>query len=231
MGGARPAAVLCLVGAAPDTPDGDIDDESLSPAERIGRAFTDWRFDHPRRDGRPRFAPVEVTLYSVIAAVGLLMIAGVFSALADSSERGFTFIDGVVVATEQWAAPAIAIALLAAAVLASYHTRRSCDEIESYLARDRTGGADCDDAEATGDTDELVALSLRHARRSRAARMCLGLFGLLSAAASITIMVWFLQEAVDSSPALSGYSYFGVVGETLAVALPAVACVVIAARG
>jgi hypothetical protein len=210
---------------------GEIDDESLSPAERIGRAFADWRLDYTRRDRRPRFGPVEVALFSVIAAVALLLTAGVFSALADSSEQGFTVIEGVIGATGQWATPVMAIALLAAAFLDSYQRRRSRAEVDSYLAQDRTDSAASEGAEVTGDIGGPIAPPPSYGRRSRAARACLGLLGLLSASAAMTLMVWVLQKAVGSSPALSGYTYVGVVGETLAVVLPAVACVVVAARG
>jgi hypothetical protein len=229
VSGTRPpgrAAVPRLVPVAAETPEGGFEDGSRSPAERIGRAFTDWLQDRPRRDRRPRFEPVEVALFSVVAAVALLIVAGAFSALAYSSQRGFGVIDGVVTALGQWAVPSIALALLGACFLAWHHNRSSCDDIERFLSRAHTDGTG--DARAT---DDLVSSGLGQVRRSRSALVCLAILGLLSAAAAVTILVWELWETVGHAPQLSSYAYASTVLETLAVVVPAVVAVAIAFRG
>ena len=78
---------------------------------------------------------------------------------------------------------------------------------------------------------EFIESLLRRLRRSRLALVCLGFLGLLSGAASITLLVVVLRRAVGSSPSPTWYSYAGVVVQTLAVAVPALACVVVATRG
>jgi peptidoglycan biosynthesis protein MviN/MurJ (putative lipid II flippase) len=78
---------------------------------------------------------------------------------------------------------------------------------------------------------EFMTSLFRQLLRSRLALVCVGFLGLLSGAASITLLVVVLQRAVGSSPSPTWYSYAGVVVQTLAVVTPALACVVIATRG
>jgi len=201
------------------------EEESLSPAEHIGRAFHDWLQDHPRRERRGRFEPVEVAIFTVIVAIACLILAGAFAALGDSSGQGFTFFDALGIAT-QWAQPPLVIAILGATLLASYQNRRSGDELESYLDDD-----DASEAEVGADMNRVTTSALRHLRRSRLALVCLGLLGLLSAAAGITLTSWDLQRGTGLLGSTTRYAYAAIVVGTLAVVIPALACVVIAARG
>ena len=224
------SAVPCLVANEPEGPSGGTQEGSLSPAERIGSAVSDWLQDRPRRQARRRFDPVEVTIFAVIATLAFVILGGVFAALADSSEQGFTFIDSVLGAT-QWAQPPLVIAILGTTLLASYQSRRSCNELESFLADDDYEDDASGDSEAVADIEEFMTSLLRRLRRSRLALVCLGFLGLLSGAASITLLVVVLQRAVGFSPSPTWYSYAGIVAQTLAVAVPSLTCVVVATRG
>ena len=102
--------------------------------------------------------------------------------------------------------------------------------VESLLADDDYEDDASGDAEPVADIEEFMTSLLRRLRRSRSALVCLGFLGLLSGAASITLLVVVLQRAVGSSPSPTWYSYADLVAQTLAVAVPALACVVVATR-
>jgi hypothetical protein len=115
-------------------------------------------------------------------------------------------------------------------LLGSYQTRRSCDEIDTYLNQDETYPEAPGNEKGTDEIQEVMTSLLRHLNRSRSALACIAVLGLLTATAAVTALV----GAFHASPGYIGrppwYGYLAFVAESLAVIIPALACVVIAPR-
>ena len=132
----------------------------------------------------------------------------------------------VIHAVTQWADLPVALGLLGAALLAWYQTERSCAQIENWLREDEWYEGTLNDEELAAEIDRIVASGLRRLRRQRFAVVCVGLLGLLTAAASLTFLYWVFTLGANS--ALSPWGYLSVVLSRLPVGVPALACVVIA---
>ena len=218
-------AVPCLVADQPEGHSGEIQQVGLSPAERIGRVASDWLHDRP---GRHRWGlePVEVAMFAIIAAVVLSVLAGALSAIdlyepLEGNQAAF-----VIDAVTQWADLPVALGLLGAALLAWYQTERSCTQIGNWLRDDEWYEGTLNDEELSAEIDRIVATGLRRLRRQRFAVVCIGVLGLLTAAASLTFLYWVFTLGANS--AQNAWGYFALVLSRLPVVVPALACVVIA---
>jgi hypothetical protein len=219
------SAVPCLVADEPKGPSDEDQEDGLSPAERIGRVASDWLHDRPR-PYRWGLEPVEVAMFAVIAAVVLSVLAGVLQAIdlyepLEGNQAAF-----VIDAVTQWADLPVALGLLGAALLAWYQTERSCIQVENWLRDDEWYEGTLKDEELAAEIDGIVSTGLRRLRRQRFAAVCIGLLGLLTAAASLTLLYWVFTLGANS--ALNAWGYFALVLSRLPVVVPALACVVIA---
>lgn len=209
-----------------DEPDGPVDgfeDNSLSPAERIGSAFSDWLHGDPQRRKR-RFEPVEIVLFAIVVAVAFIIIAASSDAFALGANVGAW---ELLQATTAWAQLPLAALLLGAALLAWYANDRVCDEFQMYLRQDESVA---DDDTLAGDIDQAMTLLLRALNRSRTAVACIGSLALLTAVAAVGLLVGSLHSGGTFGGALPWESYLTYVAQCVAALAPALACVVIASR-
>lgn len=201
---------------------GTVEEGGSSPAERMGRAFTDWLHDRPRRDRRWRFEPVEAALFSIVAAVGLLILGGLVGAVGDFSSfsvAGAYQVQLEIASMTAWADLPLAAILLGAALLAWYQCAHLCEQVKLY--QDAT-----EDTEVAAEVDALIAQDLRQVRRSRITIVFVGLFGLMTGVAALVRLIYLLSSLhLPQTP--QWYSYFGIVVQTLAIVVPAFACVAI----
>jgi hypothetical protein len=209
-------------------PDDNVIDDSLSPAERIGGALSDWLQDRPRHQRHWRVNPTEAALVAVVIAVTLLVVSGVLGSWSYWSTTNNRDVTQLIEIITLWADVPIGLALLGAALLAQYQSRRSCDEFELYLGEDET---DDDDLDEGIDIEHLTRL-LRSLRRTRLATMVIAILGFLTAVAAMTSLIWvFSSTGVSAGTKTPWYGYLGYVLARLAAAIPALACLVIAPRG
>lgn len=218
-------AVQCPVADEPEQPAGTVEDDSLSPAERVGNAFSDWLHDRPRRRRR-RFEPVEIALFSVIAGVTLIIVAGLVAAFTNFWSAGAWTLIGV---TTQWAQLPIAAVLLGACLLASYQNRRACDELGSCLNQDETYEGERE--ELSAEVEQTMTSLVRHLNRARVALACIAVLGLLTATAAVAELVGAIHTLPGFIERPRWWGYIAFVAGSLAVIIPALACVVIAPRG
>jgi len=142
----------------------EIDDDSLSPVERIGIVLSAWLKDHPFRRRKWRVLSTEAVLFAFVVAVVLLVIAGVMNGVAYWSSFHIGNTTELILLVTVWADLPTAVILLGTALLAHYESRRSCDEFESWIGEDDGDG----DAPAGGGTEAGVEY-LRWLPRNRAA--------------------------------------------------------------
>jgi hypothetical protein len=206
----------------------EIDDDSLSPAERIGIVLSDWLRDHPSRRRKWRALPSEAVLFALVAAVVLDVIAGTINGVAywSSFHIGTT---GLVFEVTVWADLPNAAILLATALLALYESRRSCDEFESWIGVD----AGEDDAPA-GDGPEAGVEDLRrlprNLRRTRSATVFIAILGLLTAAAALAALGVQIYLAVSAGGSFTWNGYLALVLSEAAPTVAGLACLLIASR-
>jgi hypothetical protein len=209
---------------------GGIDEVSHSPAERTSHVPSRGRQDDVEQQPRRTVLPTEFVLLSVIAAVALLVVSGLVQGFGVSPQQGVSLWDLWGGAATQWANVPLAVTLLGAALLASYQSLHCCDEIERCLDEREAVRDATHDAELALEPVSALTWGVRHLRRSRWALISLAVLGLATAAASITHLVW--EFAVDGygSPGTTWYAKSDVVALTVAVVIPALACVVIAPK-
>jgi hypothetical protein len=198
--------------------------ESLSLAERLARAYYDWLHDKQRHREK-RFEPIEMVLFSVTAGVTLIIVGEVLGAVANVGSQDAWTLVGI---TSQWAQPPIAFVLLGASLLGWYQSTRSCDEFETYLDQDEQD-QDKPDGKLAAEVDQTTTWLLRRLNRSRLALACIAVLGLVTIAAAIAAAVWQFH-ALPFPNRMPWYWYVGYVAVCLAVVIPALACVMIAAR-
>ena len=193
--------------------------ESLSLAERLARAYYDWLHDGQRHASR--FEPVGLVLFAVIAGVALVIAADLLVAFANVLNQDAWTVLGV--ATE-WAQLPIAVVLLGASLLGWYQCSRACDEYERYLNQDGSDQGEVDDIVRT------MNFLLRRLNRSRLALACIGVLGLVTAVAGISVVVWYFHTNMNFPNGTPWYGQIAYVAGGLAVVIPALACTVIATR-
>jgi lysylphosphatidylglycerol synthetase-like protein (DUF2156 family) len=203
-----------------EPPVGEAAQESLSLAERLARAYYDWRHDE-QRHRENWFEPVEMVLFAVIVGVTLIIAADILVGFASALNQDAWTLVGI---TTQWAQLPIAIALLGASLLGWYQCSRSCDEFESYLNQ---GGSDQGD---TDDIDQTMTVLLRRLNLTRLALACIVVLGLVTAVAAIATVVWYFHSNMNFAGRTPWYGHVAYVAGGLAVVIPALACTVIAAR-
>ncbi len=204
----------------------EVDDDSLSPVERIGIVLSVWLKDRPSRSGKGRARSSEAVVFALVVALFLSAIAGVVNGLAYGSFAHFGTADLILVAT-QWADVPTALILLGTALLAHYESRRSCDEFESWIGRDE----DDDDARAWDGAEagpEHLRWLSRKLRRTRSATVLIATLGLLIAAASLVTLGDVIHLAVSARA--TWHDYLALVVAQLAPAIAALAGPLIAAR-
>jgi hypothetical protein len=173
--------------------------------------------------------PTELVLVAVIAAVVLLVVSSLLLGFGVSPQQGVSFWDLWGGPVTQWADVPLAIVLLGAALLASYQSLHGGEEVGAILdAQEAVRGASGEGEPADEVVAELTS-GLRHLRRSRLALVCLALLGLLTAAAAVTHLVFELGDGYVS-PSTAWYAKGEFVALAVAAAVPALACVAIAAR-
>jgi hypothetical protein len=209
-----------------DPDDGGIGD-SVSPAERIGGALSDWLQDRPRHQRHWRVDPTEAALVAVVIAVTLLVVSGPLGSWSYWSTTNNRDVTQLIEITTLWADVPIGLALLGAALLAQYQSRRSCDEFGLYLGEDET---DDDALDEDIDIDHLTRL-MRSLRRARLATVVIAILGFLTAVATMTSLIWVFSSTGVNAGITPWYGYLGIVLARLAAAIPVLACLVIAPRG
>jgi hypothetical protein len=213
-------------------PEGDgIEEDSLSPAERVADELSEWLRDR-QRHRRWRVDPSAVALAAVIVAVASLAVAAGLAAWSDwsSSPTSWNATELVDVLT-RWATLPVAAALLGAGLLAKYESRRSCDELESCLG-EQEGDEDASYEEGVDVDTADIAGSWRRLRRTRFATVAIAILGLVTAIAAMTSLISvFSSTSGDVAANTPWYGYLGDVLGSLAAAIPALACLLIAPRG
>jgi hypothetical protein len=209
-----------------DPDDDGVEADSLSPAERIGDAMSDWLHGHPQRRNA-RFEPNEIVLFAIVVGIAFIIVAAVSEnfALGGSVDAW-----EVLQATTGWAQLPLVATLLGAALLAWYQNERRCKEFEMYM---RQGEVDQDAANDEGqeaDIERAMTLLLRGLNRSRLSVACIGSLALLTVAAATGLLVGSLHSAGSFGANLPWESYLAFVAQFLAAVIPALACVVIAQR-
>jgi hypothetical protein len=207
-------------------PDDDGIEDSLSPAERIGGALSDWLHGHPRRRNS-RFEPVEIVLFASVAGIALIIVAAIGDGFALGGSAG---VWDLLQATTGWAQLPVVALILGAALLAWYQNERRCNEFDTHMREDASDrdGADID--KRAGDIEQAMTVLLRGLNRSRLAVACIGILALLTAAAAVAILVAELHAGNTFSGDLRWYSYLAYVAQCLAALIPALASAVIAGR-
>jgi len=206
----------------------EIDDDSLSPAERIGIVLSDWLKDHPSRRRKGRVVSTETVLFALAAAVVLTVIAGSINGVAywSSFHIGTT---GLILVVTQWAGVPTDLILLGTALLAHYESRRSCDEFESWIGGD-AGEDDAPDGDGPGAGVEYPRRLSRNLRRTRSATVLIAILGLLTAAAALTSLGVLIYAAVSTRGSLAWHDYLAFVLSEVAPAIAGLACLLIASR-
>jgi hypothetical protein len=205
-----------------DPDDGGIEDDSLSPAERIGDALSDWLHGDPRRR-QCRFEPIELVVFAVVAGVALAIIATVINGFAFAGTQD---VWGLLVVTTDWAQLPIAVFLLGAALLGWYQNERSCNAFEMYLNADETDQEATEDGKARSDINHAMSLLLRRLNRSHLAVGCIRVLALVTAAAAIVALISNLQQGGYRV----WYGYLSEIALYVAAVIPAIACVILAQR-
>ena len=209
-----------------DPDDVGIEDDSLSPAERIGGALSAWLHRDPRRR-KSRFEPVEIVLFASVLGIALIIVAAIGDGFALGGSAG---VWDLLQATTGWAQLPVVALILGAALLAWYQNERRCDEFETYLRQDEADQDAVDDDKRARNIDQVMTLLLRGLNRSRLAVACIGILALLTAAAAVAILVAELHAGNTFGGGSRWYSYLAYAAQCLAALIPALAGVVIAVR-
>ncbi len=205
-----------------DPDDDEVEDDSLSPAERIGDALSDWLHGDPR-SRKSRFEPVELVVFAVVAGVALAIFATVTNGFAFAGTQD---VWGLLAVTTDWAQMPIAVFLLGATLLGWYQNERSCNALEMYLNEDETDQEATEDDKVRSDIHQAMSLLLRRLNRSHLAVGCIGVLALVTAATAIVGLISNLQQGGNRV----WYDYLSEIALYLAAVIPALACVIIAQR-
>ena len=214
-----------------DPEDDGIEEDSPSPAERAADELSEWLSDR-QRPRRWRVDPTEAALAAVIVAVASLIVAAGLGAWSywssPPSSRDATELVDVLT---RWATLPVAAALLGAGLLAKYQSRRSCDELERRFGEQEGDDDGSDEEEVDIDTGDMARL-WRGLRRTRWATVAIAILGLVTAIAAMTTLISvFSSTSVNVAANTPWYGYLGDVLGSLAAAIPALTCLLIAPRG
>jgi len=218
--------VSAKVADEPDSSGEGFEDDSLSPAERIGDAVSDWLHGHPRIR-KSRFEPVEIVLFAIVVGIAFIIVAAVSEAFALGASVGAW---DLLQATTGWAQLPLVVPLLGAALLAWYANERRCDEFQMYMRQDEADQDADDDEDRAGDVEQAMTLLLRALNRSRLAVACIGFLALLTVAGAAGLLVGTLHSRGSFGGSLPWESYLTFVAQCIAAVIPALACIVIAGR-
>lgn len=216
----------------------ETEEESLSPAERMGNAISDWLRDRPR--GQRRYDPLEVALFALVVALSLYVLIPILNIWGLTLPTGSPFYplsDGTVLVdlTTAWASLPVAVIVLGTSLLARHQIGRYAGEVEACAE----ASDDCESEEDLADLDELVWSDLGHLRRARVAVGASTVLAALTVIAALVMLAWTLANAQFSlNPNLvettyqskEWYGYTQVVLASLVVVVPALAAVLISPR-
>jgi len=209
-----------------DPRDNGIEDDSLSPAERISRAFSDWL--HGRARVRKRqLEPVEIVLFAIVAGIVFIIVAAVSEVFALGTSVGAW---ELLQATTGWAQLPLVAPLLGTALLAWYLNERRCDRFEMYMRQDEADQRASDDEGSAADIEQAMTLLLRGLNRSRFAIACIGVLAVLTVLGAVGLLVGSLHSGGSFGASLPWESYLTFVAQCASALIPALACVVISAR-